>query len=38
MATINFLYRSAREKAYLTARLLFRKHDKDYVFAAKTDY
>lgn len=36
MATINFLYRSNKEKATLNARLLFRHNNKDYVFGAKT--
>jgi hypothetical protein len=36
MATINFLYRSAREKAPLNLRLLFRHNDKDYVIGGKT--
>ncbi len=36
MATINFLYRSTREKAPLNLRLLFRHSDKDYVIAGKT--
>jgi len=38
MATINFLYRSAREKAPLTLRLLYRSNNKDYVIGAKTNY
>lgn len=36
MATINFLYRSTREKAPLTLRLLYRLNEKDFVFAVKT--
>ena len=36
MATINFLYRSTREKAPLNLRLLFRHNDKDYVIGGKT--
>jgi integrase len=38
MATINFLYRSTKEKAPLTLRLLFRYNDSDFVFACKTKY
>lgn len=38
MATINFLYRSTKEKAPLTLRLLFRHNEKDFVFACKTKY
>lgn len=36
MASINFLYRSTKEKASLNLRLLFRHNSKDYVFGAKT--
>jgi len=36
MATVNFLYRSTKEKAPLNLRLLFRHENKDYVFGAKT--
>ncbi|MFC4268360.1 tyrosine-type recombinase/integrase [Polaribacter marinivivus] len=36
MATINFLYRSTKEKAKLNLRLLFRYNDKDFVFGGKT--
>lgn len=36
MATINFLYRSTKEKAFLTMRLLFRVNEKDYVIGAST--
>lgn len=36
MATVNFLYRSTREEAPLTLRLLFRIKGKDYVLSAKT--
>ncbi|AQS93878.1 hypothetical protein BXQ17_07320 [Polaribacter sp. BM10] len=36
MASINFLYRSTKEKAYLNLRLLYRHNSKDYVFGAKT--
>jgi len=36
MATINFLYRSTKDKANLHLRLLYRFNDKDYVFGANT--
>lgn len=36
MATINYLYRSTREKAPLILRLLFRHNETDFVFGAKT--
>ena len=36
MATINFLYRSKREKANLTMRLLFRYNEKDFVIGSNT--
>ena len=36
MASINFLYRSTKEKANLNLRLLFRYDEVDYVFGAKT--
>ena len=38
MATVNFLYRSTKEKAPLNLRLLFRHDDKDYVLGAKTQF
>ncbi|MEY3500558.1 MAG: hypothetical protein RL308_2227 [Bacteroidota bacterium] len=38
MATINFLYRSAREEADLVLRLLFRNEGVDYVYAANIKY
>jgi integrase len=38
MATINFLYRSTKEKAPLTLRLLFRHNKEDFVFDCKTKY
>ncbi|TXD47732.1 tyrosine-type recombinase/integrase [Polaribacter sp. IC073] len=38
MATINFLYRSTKEKAPLTLRLLHRQQGKDFVFSSKTEY
>ena len=36
MATINFLYRSTRQKSFLTLRLLYRHNGKDFNFSAKT--
>lgn len=36
MATINFLYRSIKEHANLTLRLLFRLNETDYIFGANT--
>jgi integrase len=36
MASINFLYRSTKEKANLNVRLLYRHNNKDFVFGAKT--
>jgi len=36
MATVNFLYRSTKDKAYLHLRLLYRFADKDYVIGANT--
>ena len=36
MATVNFLYRSTKENAHLTLRLLFRHDNKDFVFGAST--
>lgn len=38
MATINFLYRSTKDKAPLTLRLLFRHKGKDFVFSSKIKY
>ena len=38
MATINFLYRSTKEEAPLTIRILHRHKNKDYVFSCKTEY
>jgi len=35
MATINFIYRSTKEKAPLNLRLLFRYNGKDYIFGGK---
>lgn len=36
MASINFLYRSTKDKSNLSLRLLFRYNGKDYVFGSKT--
>jgi integrase len=36
MATVNFLYRSSKDKAPLVLRLLFRYNNKDFVFGVKT--
>jgi len=36
MATINFLYRSTKDKASLNLRLLYRLNDKDFVIGEKT--
>ncbi len=36
MATMNFLYRSRKDKAFLTARILFRVGTKDFTFDART--
>ena len=36
MATVNFLYRSTKENAHLTLRLLFRHDNKDFVFGVST--
>ncbi|MET3731136.1 tyrosine-type recombinase/integrase [Moheibacter stercoris] len=36
MATVNFLYRSTKEKSYLNLRLLFRHDNQDMVIGAKT--
>jgi len=36
MASINFLYRSTKNKSNLNLRLLYRHNSKDYVFGAKT--
>jgi integrase len=38
MASVNFLYRSTKEKSNLVLRLLYRHNDKDYVFGAKTKF
>lgn len=38
MATINFLYRSTREKSNLHLRLLYRHNNNDFVFGANTKF
>jgi integrase len=38
MATVNFLYRSTKDKANLHLRLLYRLNDADFVFGANTKY
>ena len=38
MATVNFLYRSTKDKANLVLRLLYRFDDNDLVFGAKTKF
>lgn len=38
MASVNFLYRSTKDKANLNLRLLYRYNSKDYVFGAKTKF
>lgn len=38
MATVNFLYRSIKDKANLHLRLLYRFNDKDFVFGANTKF
>jgi len=38
MATINFLYRSTKDKAPLTLRLLYTNDGKNFVFATKTKF
>lgn len=38
MATVNFLYRSTKPKAFLVVRLLFRDNSVDYVYGAKTRF
>ncbi|RXP46876.1 integrase [Lutibacter sp. HS1-25] len=38
MATINFLYRSTKDKANLHLRLLYRFNDKDFVFGTNTKF
>jgi integrase len=38
MASVNFLYRSTKDKANLNLRLLYRYNSKDFVFGAKTQY
>jgi integrase len=38
MATVNFLYRSTKDKANLVVRLLYRSNSTDQVFGAKTNF
>jgi integrase len=38
MATVNFLYRSTKDKANLILRLLYRYNDNDFVFGANTKF
>ncbi|UOK41641.1 MULTISPECIES: tyrosine-type recombinase/integrase [Flavobacterium] len=38
MATVNFLYRSTKDKANLVLRLLYRFNDTDFVFGANTKF
>lgn len=38
MATVNFLYRSTKDKGNLTIRLLFRFNETDFVFAGNTKF
>lgn len=38
MATVNFLYRSTKDKANLHLRLLYRYNDKDFVLGVNTKY
>jgi integrase len=38
MATVNFLYRSTKNKANLQVRLLYRFNDNDFVFGANTKF
>jgi integrase len=38
MATVNFLYRSTKDKANLHVRLLYRFNDNDFVFGANTKF
>ncbi|MDA0177208.1 site-specific integrase [Mesoflavibacter profundi] len=38
MASVNFLYRSTKDKANLNLRLLYRYNSKDFVFGAKTKF
>ncbi|MBX4206071.1 site-specific integrase [Candidatus Microgenomates bacterium] len=38
MATVNFLYRSTKDKANLQVRLLYRFNNKDFVFGANTKF
>ena len=38
MATVNFLYRSTKDKANLHLRLLYRNNETDFVFGANTKF
>ncbi len=38
MATVNFLYRSTKSKAFLIVRLLYRYENQDFVFGANTKF
>jgi len=38
MASVNFLYRSTKEKSNLVLRLLYRYNHKDYIFGTKTKF
>ena len=38
MATVNFLYRSTKDKANLHLRLLYRLNDADFVFDKNNKY
>lgn len=38
MATINFLYRSTKDKAFLNVRLLYRHNNNDFALGAKTKF
>lgn len=38
MASINYLYRSTKEKSNLILRLLYRYNGTDYTFGTKTEF
>ncbi|MHA3789982.1 tyrosine-type recombinase/integrase [Flavobacterium hauense] len=38
MASVNFLYRSTKQKAHLIVRLLYRHDEQDFVYGTKTKY
>ena len=38
MASVNFMYRSTKDKSNLILRLLYRYDGTDYVFGAKTNF